>query len=94
LIWGQFFLFFFLFWLCVHCVPNGFSGLPFFEPVWHGRNSYKRSSKLSQFIFHRGLIISVIQAVFSAFFYFAPIALYQGFLMMGFVFPTIIPGNE
>lgn len=29
--------------------------------VWHGRNSYKRSAKLAQFVIHRGLIISVIQ---------------------------------
>lgn len=27
----------------------------------HGRDSYKRSAALSQFIIHRGLIISVIQ---------------------------------
>ncbi|KAG5460515.1 MAG: HAD-like domain-containing protein, partial [Olpidium bornovanus] len=47
-----------------------------------GRN--KRSAKLSQFVIHRGLIISVIQAVFSAMFYFAPIALYQGFLLVGY----------
>lgn len=33
--------------------------------VWHGRNSYKRSAKLAQFVIHRGLIISIIQAVFS-----------------------------
>ncbi|KAF8519354.1 aminophospholipid-transporting P-type ATPase [Hysterangium stoloniferum] len=52
--------------------------------VWHGRNSYKRSAKLAQFVIHRGLIISVIQAVFSAIFYFAPIALYQGWLMVGY----------
>ncbi|KAI9095516.1 hypothetical protein DFS34DRAFT_643233 [Phlyctochytrium arcticum] len=45
--------------------------------LWHGRNSYKRSAKLSQFVIHRGLIISIMQAVFSAIFYFAPIALYQ-----------------
>ena len=45
--------------------------------LWHGRNSYRRSAKLAQFIIHRGLIISVMQAVFSAIFYFAPIALYQ-----------------
>lgn len=37
--------------------------------VWHGRNSYKRSAKLAQFVIHRGLIISVIQAVFSSVFY-------------------------
>ena len=37
----------------------------------------KRSAKLSHFVMHRGLIISIIQAVFSAVFYFAPIAIYQ-----------------
>lgn len=52
--------------------------------LWHGRNSYKRSAKLSQFVIHRGLIISIIQAVFSAIFYFAPIALYQGMLVVGY----------
>jgi phospholipid-translocating ATPase len=52
--------------------------------VWHGRNSYKRSAKLAQFVIHRGLIISIMQAVFSAIFYFAPIALYQGWLMVGY----------
>jgi phospholipid-translocating ATPase len=55
-----------------------------FSLVWHGRNSYKRSAKLSQFVIHRGLIISVMQAVFSALFYFAPIALYQGMLIVGY----------
>jgi phospholipid-translocating ATPase len=45
--------------------------------LWHGRNSYKRSSALAQFVIHRGLIISVIQAVFSAVFYYSAIALYQ-----------------
>jgi phospholipid-translocating ATPase len=55
-----------------------------FHVVWHGRNSYKRSAKLAQFVIHRGLIISVMQAVFSAFFYFAPIALYQGMLIVGY----------
>ncbi|TDL27061.1 phospholipid-translocating P-type ATPase, partial [Rickenella mellea] len=52
--------------------------------LWHGRNSYKRSAKLAQFVIHRGLIISIMQAVFSAIFYFAPIALYQGWLMVGY----------
>ncbi|KAJ3415021.1 putative aminophospholipid-translocase [Chytridiales sp. JEL 0842] len=52
--------------------------------LWHGRNSYKRSAKLSQFVIHRGLIISVMQAVFSAVFYFAPLPLYQGFLLVGY----------
>ncbi|XP_032827206.1 putative phospholipid-transporting ATPase IIB isoform X3 [Petromyzon marinus] len=50
----------------------------------HGRNSYKRSAALSQFVIHRGLIISTMQAVFSSVFYFASVALYQGFLMVGY----------
>lgn len=28
--------------------------------LWHGRLSYKRSAVLSQFVIHRGLIISII----------------------------------
>jgi phospholipid-translocating ATPase len=52
--------------------------------LWHGRNSYKRSAKLAQFVIHRGLVISIMQCVFSAIFYFAPIALYQGWLMVGY----------
>ncbi|KAF5389366.1 hypothetical protein D9757_004373 [Collybiopsis confluens] len=52
--------------------------------LWHGRNSYRRSATLAQFVIHRGLIISIMQAVFSAIFYFAPIALYQGWLMVGY----------
>ncbi|XP_043364172.1 probable phospholipid-transporting ATPase IIB isoform X3 [Dermochelys coriacea] len=50
----------------------------------HGRNSYKRSAALGQFVMHRGLIISTMQAVFSSVFYFASIPLYQGFLMVGY----------
>jgi phospholipid-translocating ATPase len=50
----------------------------------HGRNSYKRSASLSQFVMHRGLIISIIQAIFSSIFYYASISLYQGFLIVGY----------
>merc|ERR550519_2228138 len=50
----------------------------------HGRNSYKRSASLSQFVIHRGLIITTMQAVFSAVFYFSSVSLYQGFLMVGY----------
>ncbi|XP_054711581.1 probable phospholipid-transporting ATPase IIB isoform X3 [Uloborus diversus] len=49
----------------------------------HGRYSYKRSAALSQFVIHRGLIISTMQAFFSAVFYFASVALYPGVLMVG-----------
>lgn len=31
---------------------------------WHGRLSYKRSSVLSQFIIHRGTIITIMQMIF------------------------------
>merc|ERR1719379_3128594 len=50
----------------------------------HGRNSYKRSASLAQFVIHRGLIITTMQAVFSAIFYFSSVSLYQGFLMVGY----------
>ena len=53
--------------------------------LWHGRNLYHCSAKLAQFVIHHGLIISIMQAVFSAIFYFSPIVLYQGWLMVGYV---------
>mmetsp|Transcript_2164 Transcript_2164/g.2037 ORF Transcript_2164/g.2037 Transcript_2164/m.2037 type:complete len:150 (+) Transcript_2164:183-632(+) len=52
--------------------------------LWHGRLSYKRSALLSQFVIHRGLIISVMQAVFSLVFYHVSIPIYNGFLMLGY----------
>ena len=52
--------------------------------LMHGRNSYKRSASLSQFVIHRGLIITTMQAIFSAVFYFSSVSLYQGFLMVGY----------
>lgn len=50
----------------------------------HGRNSYKRSAALAQFVIHRGLIISTMQAVFCSVFYFASVSLFPGFLMVGY----------
>lgn len=52
--------------------------------LWHGRNSYKRSAKLAQFVIHRGLIISICQVVYSISSSFEPLALYQGWLMVGY----------
>ncbi|KAG2383553.1 hypothetical protein C9374_004224 [Naegleria lovaniensis] len=52
--------------------------------LWHGRNSYKRSAALGQFIIHRGLIISVIQAIFSAMFFFSTIPIFTGWLLVGY----------
>lgn len=45
--------------------------------LWHGRNSYQRSAKLSQFVVHRGLIIACVQVIFSAVFFFIPLAIFQ-----------------
>ena len=52
--------------------------------LWHGRLSYKRSAILSQFVIHRGLIISIIQIIFSFMFYFTSIQIYNGYLMLGY----------
>ena len=52
--------------------------------VWHGRNSYKRSAKLAQFVMHRGLVISVCQIVYSIATHFEPHALYRDWLLVGY----------
>ena len=52
--------------------------------VWHGRNSYKRSAKLAQFVMHRGLVISVCQTVYSIATHFEPHALYRDWLLVGY----------
>jgi len=52
--------------------------------VWHGRNSYKRSSKLALFVMHRGLIAAIAQAVFSVASGGEPIALYRDWLLVGY----------
>lgn len=52
--------------------------------LWHGRLSYKRSAALSQFVIHRGLIISVLQTVFTCSFYYVAIPIYNGWLMLGY----------
>ena len=48
--------------------------------VWHGRNSYKRSAKLAQFVIHRGLIIAVCQTMYSIALNFQPEGLYKASL--------------
>jgi phospholipid-translocating ATPase len=60
--------------------------------LWHGRLSYKRSAVLAQFVIHRGLIISIIQVIFSIMFYFTSIPIYNGYLMLGYAtFYTSLP---
>ncbi|VDO11418.1 unnamed protein product [Rodentolepis nana] len=50
----------------------------------HGRNTYKNTASLSQFIIHRGCTITVMQIIFSAIFYIVSVALFPGFLMVGY----------
>jgi phospholipid-translocating ATPase len=52
--------------------------------VWHGRNSYKRSAKLAQFVIHRGLIISVCQTMYSIAIKYEPEGLYKDWLLVGY----------
>ncbi|KAI5189298.1 phospholipid-translocating ATPase [Nematocida sp. AWRm77] len=60
--------------------------------LWHGRNSYKNTSKLAQFIIHRGVTLGVAQGVFSSLFNFCPISIYQGKISIGYVtFYTFLP---
>jgi phospholipid-translocating ATPase len=60
--------------------------------LWHGRNAYKRAAALSQFVIHRGLIISILQMAFSIIFYNVAIPIYNGMLMLGYAtFYTSLP---
>lgn len=52
--------------------------------LWHGRLAYKNTSLMSQFVIHRGLIISVIQTIFSLIYYSIAIPIYNGYLMLGY----------
>eukprot|EP00189_Rhodosorus_marinus_P000535 CAMPEP_0113960262 /NCGR_PEP_ID=MMETSP0011_2-20120614/4613_1 /TAXON_ID=101924 /ORGANISM="Rhodosorus marinus" /LENGTH=1052 /DNA_ID=CAMNT_0000971687 /DNA_START=142 /DNA_END=3297 /DNA_ORIENTATION=+ /assembly_acc=CAM_ASM_000156 len=52
--------------------------------LWHGRNSYKRAARLSQFIVHRGLIIATIQIVHCAMYYYAAVAVYNSWIQVGY----------
>lgn len=60
--------------------------------LWHGRNSYKNTAKLAQFIIHRGTTLGVAQGIFSSLFSFCPISIYQGKISVGYVtFYTFLP---
>ena len=52
--------------------------------LWWGRLSYKNTCTMANFVIHRGLIISLIQFIFSLMFYYNSVALYNGFLIMGY----------
>lgn len=61
--------------------------------LWHGRLAYKNTSLMSQFVIHRGLIISIIQTIFSLVFYSIAIPIYNGYLMLGYTTVyTMFPG--
>jgi len=52
--------------------------------LWHGRNAYMRSANLAQFVVHRGLVISTIQVIFTSIFYFIPLPVFTGWLVIGY----------
>lgn len=52
--------------------------------LWHGRLAYKNTSVMAQFVIHRGLIISIIQCIFSLVFHSIAIPIYNGYLMLGY----------
>jgi len=52
--------------------------------LWHGRLSYKNTATICKFIIHRGLIISLIQFIFSIIFYCSPVPIYNGTLILGY----------
>jgi len=52
--------------------------------LWHGRLSYKRSAILANFVIHRGLVISIIQTIFSIIFYNLSMPIYSGLLALGY----------
>ena len=60
--------------------------------LWWGRIAYKNTSTMANFIMHRGLIIAFCQFFFSLMFYYNAVALYNGFLTLGFsTFFTCLP---
>ena len=52
--------------------------------LWWGRVAYKNTATMSNFIVHRGMIISFNQFIFSLVFYYNPVPLYNGFLCFGY----------
>ncbi|EKG05137.1 phospholipid-translocating ATPase, putative [Trypanosoma cruzi] len=52
--------------------------------MWHGRRSYCRTCRMSQFIMHRGMVYSVVQAFFSLLFAGTTMSIFNGYLLMGY----------
>ncbi|ELA42888.1 phospholipid-translocating P-type ATPase, flippase [Vittaforma corneae ATCC 50505] len=57
----------------------------------HGRMCYKNTSKIAHLIFHRGVLLSTIQAIFCCLIHFFPISILQGKMPMLFILFTIFP---
>jgi len=79
--------------LAADCSINTFSHLRRLI-LWHGTNNYKHSSRLAQFVMHRGVIMTATQAIYSFLFNIVPVPFYNDWLMMGFAtfftsFPVI-----
>ena len=56
----------------------------------HGRRCYKNTSKLAHLVFHRGIILSMIQGIFCVLIYFFPISILQGARASFFIMFTIL----
>ncbi|RNE98439.1 putative phospholipid-transporting ATPase IIB [Trypanosoma conorhini] len=52
--------------------------------IWHGRSSYRRTCRMSQFIMHRGMVYSAVQAFFSLLFAGTTMSVFNGYLLMGY----------
>ena len=60
--------------------------------LWHGRMSYMRTANLGQFIVHRGLIVAIIQMLFTLTFYFCAIPVFNSYLQLGYsTYYTFLP---
>jgi len=58
---------------------------------FHGRRCYKNTSKIAHLIFHRGVLLSTIQAIFCCLIKFYPISILQGKMPLLFIMFTIFP---
>jgi len=52
--------------------------------LWYGRQSYRGSSNVAQYVIQRCLTIGVIQSIFTILFFSVPIPIFNGYLMIGF----------
>ncbi|CAJ1007909.1 putative Phospholipid-translocating P-type ATPase C-terminal [Leishmania naiffi] len=52
--------------------------------MWHGRNSYRRTCRLSQLIMYRDIAYSIVLAVFSVLFAGTTMSAFNSYLLMGY----------